>query len=269
MRVMVQDSNGLTGEDLELSSSFRTLKRVSGGVLIAVKNQPRNLLMKIIFALGCAGPWTNAALAQVQIDLGLKGGVNYASVNSKAAVVSTTGGVTDYHAGAYAMFKFGKVFAVQPEIVYSAEGQEYKYSVLGYPSYKSTFNYFNYPLILKFYVAEGLNLQLGPQFGVLHNAKGYTYTPSGNGGPPTIASQPLGDYVNAYNVSLCVGAGWDLPFGLNFTFRYNGGLTNLNKLTTQSSQLPGSPFGTSSANSSVIQFSVGYRLLKFGYTAEY
>ncbi len=269
MRDIVQEPKRLAGEDFGLNNSLRILKRVPGGILLTIKALPWNLLMKMIFTLGCVGLLTNSARAQVQIDLGLKGGINYASVNSSAEVVSTKGGVTNFHGGVYAMFKFSKVFALQPEIVYSSEGQEYKYFIAGLPSFKSTFNYFNYPLILKFYVAEGLNLQLGPQFGFLNSSSGYTYTPSGNGGPPTVASQPMGDYVKAYNISLCVGAGWDLPFGLNFTLRYNGGLTNINKLTGQNSQLPGSSFGTSSANSSVIQFSVGYRLKKFGSSEEY
>ncbi len=259
-------SENLTREICERCDALPRLNR--NPVILLDTNFAWNLLRNVIFALSCIGTLSDKATAQMQIDLGLKGGVNYASVNSSATVVSSKGGIIDYHGGVYAMFKFGRVFAIQPEIVYSNEGQSYKYYVAGFPTYKSTFSYFNYPLILKFYVAEGLNLQLGPQFGFLNNAKGYTYT-SGNGGPATITAQPLGDYVKAYNVSLCVGAGWDLPFGLNFTLRYNGGLTDINKLTGQISQLPGSPFGTSSANSSVIQFSVGYRLKKFGSTEEY
>ena len=270
MVLIVQESDFLKGEVLEQGSSFRTLKSVPG-FLENSKYPPLNLMTKAIITMACIGLFIGTACAQadVQLDLGVKGGANFSSVNSSAVVVSNKGGIFGGHGGVYAMVKIGRVFAVQTEIVYSTEGQEYKYYVSGFPSYKSTFNYFNYPLLLKFYVAEGLNIQVGPQFGYLNNAKGYTYTPSANGGPPTITQGPLGDYVKAYNVSLCIGAGWDLPFGLNFTLRYNGGLTDINKLTGQSSQLPASPFGTSSANSSVLQFSVGYRLLKFGSTPEY
>jgi len=271
MLLNLKEPLSLAHEDFEPISSFRTLKSGWMGILHHMKVLPSNWLMNVILAMSCVVFFSGTVKGQVdvQLDLGLKGGANYSSVSSSATVVASTGGVFGYHGGVYAMVKLGKVFAVQTEIVYSTEGQEYKYYVAGLPSYKSTFNYFNYPLILKFYVAEGLNLQFGPQFGYLNNAKGYTYTSSGTGGPPTIASAPLGDYVKAYNVSLCVGAGWDLPFGLNFTLRYNGGLTDINKLTGQNSQLPGSPFGTSSASSSVVQFSVGYRLLKFGSTPEY
>jgi hypothetical protein len=253
---------GLKGEGFELKNFFRLLKLVPTGFL----TMPWETVMCAVFILSCIGLSTGTlrAQAQVKFDAGVKGGLNLASVNSSAALVVSKGSVINYHGGVYAMVKIGSVFAIQPEVIYSGEGQEYKYFVSGFPSYKSTFFYFNFPLMLKFYVAEGLNLQIGPQFGFLNRAKGYTYTASGTGGPPTITLQPFDDYVKANNISLCVGAGWDLPFGLNFTLRYNGGLTDINRLTGQASQLPASPFGTSSANSSVVQFSVGYRLLKFG-----
>jgi hypothetical protein len=267
--LMYQETQNLTRKDFELRNSFRV--PVRGGVSTPIMNLPLGLLMKVVFTIGCFGIFsvTSHAQVDVQLDLGVKGGLNYASVNSSAVLISNKSGIFGGHGGVYGMVKIGRVFAVQAEIVYSNEGQAYKYYVAGFPTYKSTFSYFNYPILLKFYVAEGLNLQFGPQFGYLNNSKGYTYVPSGNGGAPTISEGPLGDYVKAYNISLCVGMGWDLPMGLNFTLRYNGGLTDINKLSGQYSLLAASPFGTSSANSSVLQFSVGYRILKFGSTPEY
>ncbi len=203
------------------------------------------------------------AHGQMQVDMGLKGGINFANVNAVSTVVSTYGTQIGYHGGAYASFRLGKV-AIQPEIIYSTEGQQYKYVQPGYPSLKSTFGYINIPIMLKVYLAGGFNLQAGPQFGYLNNSKGYSYQYSANGAP-IVASQSMGDYVKAYNVSLGLGAGLDLPFGLNFTLRYNAGLSDINKLTgNNQSALPGSPFGTSAAKSEVLQISVGYRLFKIG-----
>ncbi len=218
--------------------------------------------MRGVFAVCCFAFLTEVAFAQVQIDLGLKGGVNFSNINSLSSVVSTYGEQTGYHAGAYAMFKFNNV-AIQPEVIYSSEGQAYKYVQPGYPSLKSTLNYINIPILLKVYVAEGFNLQAGPQFGFLLDSKGYTYL-SGSGNP-TVTSQPLGAYIKTFNISLGLGAGLDLPFGLNFTFRYNAGLSDINKLTgNNQSAIPASAFGTSAAKSEVLQISVGYRLFKIG-----
>jgi Outer membrane protein beta-barrel domain len=207
---------------------------------------------------------TAVAYGQAQIDLGLKGGVNFALVNSVSTAVSTYGVQTGYHGGAYAMFKFGNV-AVQPEIIYSSEGQQYKYVQAGFPNLKSTFGYINVPVLLKVYVAEGFNFQGGPQFGFLTNSMGYTYaTRPTLGAPPAITYQSLGDYVKYYDISFALGAGLDLPFGLNFTLRYNAGLTDINKLTGSNTVGPTSAFGTSAAKSEVFQISVGYRLFKIG-----
>jgi len=219
-------------------------------------------LVKRIFVVSFFVLLTKVTYGQVQIDLGVKGGVNFANINSLSPVVSTYGEQTGYHGGAYAMFKFSDV-ALQSELIYSSEGQSYKYVQPGYPTLKSTFNYLNVPILLKVYVAGGFNLQAGPQFGFLLNSTGYTYISSSTG--PVVTSQPLGDYVRAFNASFGVGVGLDLPFGLNFTLRYNGGLSDINKMTgTNLSSGLSSAFGTRTAKSEVVQVSVGYRLFKFG-----
>ncbi|MDH4296510.1 MAG: PorT family protein, partial [Cyclobacteriaceae bacterium] len=55
--------------------------------------------------------------------------------------------------------------------------------------------------------------------------------------------------------SLALGVGWDLPFGLSIDGRYNWGLSDIN-----------SGADVSSVKNQVWQFSVGYKLFKFGST---
>jgi hypothetical protein len=75
----------------------------------------------------------------------------------------------------------------------------------------------------------------------------------------------LKDVVKSSDVSLGLGFGWDLPFGLNFTARYNLGLSDLNKQSGVNSPLIQSQaLGTKQAKNQVFQFSVGYRLFKLG-----
>ncbi len=219
-------------------------------------------ILRGILFVSCFFLLTEGAHGQMQVELGVKGGVNFSNINSSSAVVAVYGEQTGYHAGAYAMFKFGKA-AIQPEVLYSSEGQQYKYSQPGFPQLNSTFNYINVPLLLKIYVTDWLNLQAGPQFGFLLNSKGYLYGYN-QSGPPVVTYQSLDHYVQGFNTSIAIGAGVDLPFGLNFSLRYNGGVRDINNLTGQYSQGVSSSFGTSAAKTEVFQISVGYRLFKIG-----
>lgn len=200
-----------------------------------------------------------ASFAQIRFDVGLKGGLNFSSLNTSASVAQNYNNRTGYHAGIYAMLKLTK-FAIQPEIVFSKQGQNF--SVSSSSNLSSSYDYINIPIMIKFYLVGGLNLQAGPQFGFLASASGDLI----NKTTGAISSgQDLKDYVKSSDVSIGVGAGWDFPFGLNITARYNAGLSDINKYTggTIPSTLTSS-VGTSEAKNQVFQFSVGYRLFKLG-----
>ena len=195
--------------------------------------------------------------AQVQLAIGLKGGLNFASLNTNSSVKANYGNRTGYHAGAYVMFKFTKV-AIQPEIIFSKQGQTFTFNQ---KDYNSNYDYINIPIMVKFYLAGGFNLQAGPQFGFLASSKGYLKDAAGN----VSTGQDLKNFVKSSDVSVGVGFGWDLPFGLNVGARYNIGLSDINKYT--GSTAPSgtvSSLDTSEAKNQVIQVSVGYRLFKIG-----
>ncbi|MCX8490896.1 MAG: porin family protein [Cyclobacteriaceae bacterium] len=200
-----------------------------------------------------------SATSQVRFDLGLKGGLNFASVSTSSSIAKNYEGRTGYHLGAYAMLKFTK-FAIQPEVIFSRQGQNFSTSSVS--DLESSFDYFNVPIMIKFYLVGGLNIQAGPQFGFLSSAKGDVVNNTTNA---VTKGQDLTSLIESSDVSLGVGAGWDLPFGLNITARYNIGLSDVNKFTNNS--LPPtltSSLGTSQAKNQVFQFSLGYRLFKFG-----
>ncbi len=214
-----------------------------------------------IFPVVVAMLLSGMAFGQVRFDLGLKGGLNFASVSnasSSNSIAQAYGNRTGYHFGAYAMFKITK-FAIQPEIVFSRQGQSY--STPSFSNLKSNFDYINIPIIIKFYLAGGLNLQAGPQFGFLASSSGDVINTANN----KVTTQSLTSLVKSSDVSLAVGAGWDLPFGLNLTARYNIGLSDINKLTgTNTVPTITSSLGTTQAKNQVLQISLGYRLFKFG-----
>ncbi len=199
-----------------------------------------------------------STFAQVRFDLGLKGGLNFANVSASSSIAKNYDGRTGYHLGAYAMLKITK-FAIQPEIIFSRQGQTFSTPALN--NLDASFDYINIPIMIKFYLVAGLNIQAGPQFGFLSSAKGDLVNTFDN----TVSKgQDLSGFVQTSDISLGVGAGWDFPFGLNITARYNIGLSDINKYTNNAIPLQTSSLGNAQAKNQVFQFSLGYRLIKFG-----
>ena len=185
--------------------------------------------MKKLILLIAVATLSIITYGQAKIAIGVKGGLNF----SKADVSNfSTSGKTGYHGGAYALFKFSKI-GIQPEIIFSQQG-----SVVDIDDWNT--KYLNIPIIVKLYIAAGVNLQTGPQFGFLSKAE----LQNGN---------KIADKLKSSDLSLAMGAGWDAPFGMNFTARYNLGLSN----NSSGSKIE-------SIKNQVFQVSVGIRLFKFG-----
>jgi len=175
-----------------------------------------------------------SVFSQAQVSLGLKGGLNFANLDV-SDLSGTYKNRTGYHLGAFALFKFTKI-GIQPEVIFSEQGSEIKDPQLG--SFESNFSYVNIPVIVKLYTVAGINLQAGPQFGFLTSAN--------------LGDESIKDELKGSDVSLALGVGWDLPFGLTIDGRYNLGLSDVSE---------------NSANeikNQVWQVSVGYKLFKFG-----
>jgi hypothetical protein len=221
-------------------------------------------MKKIICSLILLAFISGATHAQVRFDFGLKGGLNFASVNnlSTTNLNATYGNRTGYHVGAYAMIKVTKL-AIQPEILFSRQGQNFSVSNLS--NLNSNLDYINIPIILKLYLLGGLNLQAGPQFGFLYSSRGDVVTYL-QGSVFSANSADLKSFVKSSDLSLSFGAGWDLPLGLNLTARYNWGLTDINQKTGEVIPPNGasSSLGTQEAKNQVVQLSIGYRLFKLG-----
>jgi hypothetical protein len=174
------------------------------------------------------------AFAQAQVAIGLKGGLNFANLDVNS-LEGTYKSRTGYHVGAFALFKLTKI-GIQPELIFSQQGSEVKHPDFG--SVESNFSYVNIPVILKLYTVAGINLQAGPQFGFLTSAE--------------FGDQDIKDEIKGSDISVALGVGWDLPFGLTVDGRYNFGVSDVSDAS-----------GTEIKNQ-VWQFSVGYKLFKFG-----
>lgn len=218
----------------------------------------------LIIGLGIV---SHVSVAQLRMDIGAKAGMNYYGLNlssaGKLASVNYNSGV-GFQVGGYALIKISK-FAIQPEIVYSRQGQ---YFTTSYNSNLATrLNYINIPVIVKYYLIGGLNVQAGPQLGILVGSKGdlLPLASDGNINGQPIFGQKLNDYVNPIDFSVAFGAGLDLPFGGSLTVRYNLGISDINKNSgSTATRTQTASISTATTNNQVLQVSLAYRLKKIG-----
>ncbi len=223
-------------------------------------------LIRILFVV-CALGISSISFAQAKIEVGAKGGLNYSALNlSKDGRLYSTNyhAAIGYHLGGYALIKFKK-FAIQPELIYSSQGQYF--TTPYYSNLKTTLNYINIPIMIKYYLAGSLNIQVGPQFGILAGSKGDLIQIQ-NGFPvgQPVMNQNLSGYLKSTDFSIAFGAGVNLPANLNLSIRYNVGIIDINK-NTGGATFPGGlqpSFSTAYTRNQVLQVSVGYQLRKLG-----
>lgn len=147
------------------------------------------------------------------VDLGVKLGANFTTLSDVVGIKNKTG----LHAGIFGAVKFSSV-AIQAEMLYSQQGGK-----------SFDLDYINVPVFLKYYFVQGLNLQLGPQFGF-------------------VVKDGISEAeVNKSDISGLIGLGYDFPFGLRLESRYNLGFSNVAK--------------NSDAKNSVFSLALGYSFL--------
>jgi hypothetical protein len=140
------------------------------------------------------------------LDLGIKAGANFANITDATGLTNKTGFVVGVFAGAKLNDKLG----IQSDLLYSQQGAEFDAGEID-------LNYVIIPVVIKYYITEGLNLQAGPQFGFVvdDNIKEVF-----NG---------ISD-AESFDLSAVIGAGFEFPFGIRVSGRYSIGLTDIMKL---------------------------------------
>ena len=175
-------------------------------------------MLLVILAAG------SAAVASAQIQFGVKAGVNLASLslsndNSGASLSNKT----DFNAGALLSIPLVSSFHLQPEAMYSSQGASATQSGT---TVKLNNAYLNVPVLLKYQHVTGLFAETGPQVGFLLSAKA------------TMSGQPTTDTksnTQSTDFSWAFGVGYKIPIiNLGIDARYNLGLTNVNKSSSNS-----------------------------------
>jgi hypothetical protein len=188
------------------------------------------------------------------VGLGVKGGLNFPSadalsIDQDITIESATSAASGFHAGIFASAKVA-MFEIQPEVLYSFQSFDYEFEdataaagALIQGSQES--HYVTIPVILKFSPVPILNLQVGPQFGLLLSANEIRDDIG------SATSADITEKLTNSDIGLNFGIGADLPFGIQAHARYVLGLSNVNV---------DSPADVSVSNS-MIQVSIGYAFL--------
>jgi len=160
------------------------------------------------------------------LDLGVKAGVNFASISDASGLSGRTGFV----AGVFLGGKFGDKIGLQGELLYSQQGAEFDFGSFD-------LDYVNVPIILKYFITSGLHINAGPQFGILVNDDAQT-----------VVGEIINDIaVNDFDISGVAGVGFDFPFGIRADARYNFGLSDVPE--------------NGKGKNSVVTLSIGYSFL--------
>lgn len=143
------------------------------------------------------------------ITFGVKAGANFSNLEVDTDFGDfSPDGATSIFIGAFVDLGIAESLHFQPEIQYSMEGGNL--DLFG-EELDLGIDFLNFPLMLKYYVVEGFNIQAGPQIGFIVN-EGDDFEE---------------DELKSTNFVLNFGAAYEFPIGIFIDARYNLGLSNI------------------------------------------
>jgi hypothetical protein len=188
------------------------------------------MIKSLLTALAiCAFSFSNA---QGKINFGAKAGFNL--VNLVGEDSDGTESKAGFHFGGMAEISINDKFSVQPELLFSTQGSGAEFG-----EDEINLSYISLPIMAKYYATEALSIEVGPQIGFLVNAE------------QKVEGQTFDiDETNDVDFGLNFGLGYKLASGLNFSARYNLGLSNAFDSDDFDEDV--------NVKNSVFQFSIGY-----------
>jgi Outer membrane protein beta-barrel domain len=153
-------------------------------------------------------------------EFGIKGGLNVSNLTSKVTSGNTTVKASNdakagFNAGILAHVHLNKQWAIQPELVYSLEGSQYRNT--SNQRVNRNLSYLNLPILVQYMVLNGLRIQTGPQAGLLLSANDKLNSNKNS----------VKQYFANAAFSWTAGLGYLTKSGLGIDARYNFGLSNL------------------------------------------
>ena len=162
-----------------------------------------NLIMTIALLLTAGMTY-----AQQPVNIGIKGGLNLYTLGGDNDEASET--KAGFHLGLLGHIHMAEHFALQPEVVFSAQGTKNENN-----DDELDLNYINVPVMFQYMFDNGFRLQAGPQVGFLVTAES--------------EGDDVKDNLNGVDFSVGLGASYISASGFGLDARYNHGLTNINE----------------------------------------
>lgn len=168
-------------------------------------------MKKLLFTIVLSFLFISGIQAQDDLKFGVTGGLITSQINNKVAPLgfnllnTTLVSGTGFYVGGIASVRFGEKFGVQPELVYANAGD---------------LEYIQLPIMLKYYIIEGLYAQAGPQFSISTNANKI-----GNLIEDLFNSNDIIG-VNSFGIDIGFGAGYELLENVSVQARYSVEVTN-------------------------------------------
>ncbi|MBK7123284.1 MAG: PorT family protein [Chitinophagaceae bacterium] len=172
--------------------------------------------MKFLLSVALVAFFMTGTVTAQKVSFGIKGGLNVYSIHNNDKSLDNRP-VTGFHIGALSHIHLAEKFALQPEVVFSTIGSNYKY---GPDETRYNLSYINVPVLLQYMFKNGLRLQAGPQVSFLVHARSHT---------GDIKTDIREDFRTA-DFGLATGASYLVPnTGFGFDARFNLGLSDINK----------------------------------------
>ncbi|HAR74053.1 MAG TPA: hypothetical protein DCR77_11680 [Flavobacteriaceae bacterium] len=176
-------------------------------------------MKKLILGIALFG---GLSAANAQIDLGVKGGLNFPTLSgdSREIIGNQTKFRTDFYVGGYANYKVTDQISFQPELLYSKQGAGLK--VTDNSKGKMITHNINIPLMGRYEIMDGLNVEFGPQLGFLVSAQEKYEL----GKEKTKFNRT--DRFKTFDFGLNFGAAYKVTDELEINARFTKGLSNIN-----------------------------------------
>lgn len=184
----------------------------------------------------------NAQLDDEKFYYGFQAGASITSINEVSTTLirpifpvssykTTIKPHVGFTAGSFIYYRFrNSKFAIQPEISYADLGGSFLYVDVEDLSYEISFryNYLNISPVVKFYMAHGMHISVGPQLSLIIDRSKLKYTSNQPElGPDLQIQQSLREVLKGNSMAgFTFGLGYDMPMGLNVNLKYYLGISD-------------------------------------------
>jgi hypothetical protein len=149
-----------------------------------------------------------------KVEPGIKGGVSFSQVTNLKGDERVTG-----HGGFFLHSTLNKHWRIQPELLYSAQGQKFRDA--NSSDNVLALDYVQLPVMFQYYPASKVYLEAGPQVGLLVNAK--------TEGPNDANKADVKDNFKKADFGVNVGLGVNATKNIGIYGRYNFGVMDVTK----------------------------------------